>query len=130
MLTKRLHLRPGQMVSVDRYIGSTPGRLPHTKGKEFQKDNFTSRTIFVNHASNFTYIKNHISLQSGETIVGKNSFKVFAKSFGVTIQKYMGDNHGTIRKLKARFCVRGDMQKEGIDYFDTFAPVVPGKLLD
>ena len=31
---------------------------------------------------------------------------------------------GTMRKLKARFCVRGDMQQEGVDYFDTFAPVV------
>lgn len=31
---------------------------------------------------------------------------------------------GTVRKLKARFCVRGDMQIEGVDYFDTYAPVV------
>lgn len=31
---------------------------------------------------------------------------------------------GLIRKLKARFCVRGDKQLEGIDYFDTYAPVV------
>ena len=31
---------------------------------------------------------------------------------------------GLIRKLKARFCVRGDKQIEGIDFFDTFAPVV------
>jgi hypothetical protein len=31
---------------------------------------------------------------------------------------------GMIRKLKARFCVRGDQQIEGVDFFDTFAPVV------
>jgi Reverse transcriptase (RNA-dependent DNA polymerase) len=31
---------------------------------------------------------------------------------------------GTIRKLKARFCARADKQIEGVDYFDTFAPVV------
>jgi hypothetical protein len=31
---------------------------------------------------------------------------------------------GRVRKLKACFCVRGDMQLEGVDYFDTYAPVV------
>ena len=31
---------------------------------------------------------------------------------------------GSIRKLKARFCAHGDKQVEGIDYFDTFAPVI------
>ena len=31
---------------------------------------------------------------------------------------------GAVRKLKARFCVRGDRQKKEVDYFETFAPVV------
>jgi hypothetical protein len=30
---------------------------------------------------------------------------------------------GLIRKLKARFCARGDKQMEGVDFFETFAPV-------
>jgi hypothetical protein len=31
---------------------------------------------------------------------------------------------GSIRKLKARFCVRGDQQMEGVDFFDTYASVM------
>ena len=31
---------------------------------------------------------------------------------------------GRIKKLKARFCVRGYEQIEGVDYFDTYAPVI------
>ena len=31
---------------------------------------------------------------------------------------------GSVKKLKARFCARGDYQVKGIDFFDTFAPVV------
>jgi hypothetical protein len=30
---------------------------------------------------------------------------------------------GTPSKFKERFCVRGDLQKEGVDFFETYAPV-------
>ena len=32
-----------------------------------------------------------------------------------------------IKKFKARFCARGEMQLEGIDFFETYAPVVQCK---
>jgi hypothetical protein len=31
---------------------------------------------------------------------------------------------GLIKKFKARFCAWGDQQLEGIDFFETYAPVV------
>jgi hypothetical protein len=31
---------------------------------------------------------------------------------------------GLIKKFKARFCARGNQQLEGIDFFETYAPVV------
>ena len=30
---------------------------------------------------------------------------------------------GLIKSFKARFCVRGDMQIEGVDFYETYAPV-------
>ena len=29
-----------------------------------------------------------------------------------------------MKKFKARFCARGDQQLEGVDFFETYAPVV------
>jgi hypothetical protein len=31
---------------------------------------------------------------------------------------------GLIKKFKAHFCARGGMQLEGVDFFETYAPVV------
>ena len=36
---------------------------------------------------------------------------------------------GLIKSFKARFCARGDQQLEGIDFFETYSPVVQWKTL-
>jgi hypothetical protein len=46
----------------------------------------------------------------------------FIKSTWVFKLKRLPD--GTPLKSKARFCVRGALQKEGVDYFKTYAPVI------
>ena len=58
------------------------------------------------------------------------SFKIIARPRGANIlmstwefkKKRYPD--GALKKFKARFCVRGDQQIDGLDVFDTFAPVV------
>ena len=46
---------------------------------------------------------------------------VVSSTWAFKIKRYPD---GSLRKLKARFCARGYEQTEGVDYFETFAPVV------
>ena len=55
-------------------------------------------------------------------VVNRESWmKVLPSTWAFRCKRYPD---GSVRKLKARFCARGDRQVEGIDYFETFAPVV------
>ena len=47
--------------------------------------------------------------------------RVFPSAWAFKIKRFP---NGIIRKLKARFCVRGDRMIEGVDHFDSCAPVV------
>ena len=65
-----------------------------------------------------------------DTLIGMEAFVVVDKEPWMNVvssvwtfrRKQFPD--GTICKLKARICAQGFEQKEGIDYFETFAPVV------
>jgi hypothetical protein len=68
--------------------------------------------------------KEMITLQkigAWEQVPRSEAPKVILSTWAFKIKRFPS---GLVRKLKARFCVRGDMQKEGIDVFETFAPVV------
>ena len=47
--------------------------------------------------------------------------RVFPSTWTFKIKRYPD---GLIKKFKARFCVRGDQQVHGVDFFETYAPVV------
>ena len=49
---------------------------------------------------------------------GKN---VLRSTWAFKIKRYPDRR---VKKFKAQFCACGNMQKEGIDYFETWAPVV------
>jgi hypothetical protein len=46
---------------------------------------------------------------------------VLPSTWAFKIKRYQD---GSLKKFKARFCARGDRQLEGVDYFETWAPVV------
>lgn len=60
-------------------------------------------------------------MDSWEVVDRSDSMKVLPSTWAFRIKRYPD---GLIKKLKARFCARGDQQVEGIDFFETYAPVV------
>jgi hypothetical protein len=86
-------LHPGDRVSVDIYCSSTPGRLPHTFGKEKSSLQFTCGGIFVDHASRLIHNTHQHSTTTAETVLSKHLFEDYCDSFGVRIREYVTDNN-------------------------------------
>ena len=65
-----------------------------------------------------------------QTLIDMTAFDVVPRPinkkviYGVWAFKRKRYPDGSIRKLKARYCARGFEQQQGVDYFETFAPVV------
>ena len=93
MAIRRDNMKPGECVSGDQYYSATPGRLPHTYGKEKDDVRYTGGTLLVDHYSAYTHVGNQVSLGTGETISVKHDFEYFARLHGVQVKKYRADNH-------------------------------------
>jgi hypothetical protein len=89
---KAEHVRPGDMVSTDQYVSKVTGRLPHTRGKESEREQYVGGTIYVDEASGFIYAKHQVSLGANETVRGKHLFEREAGTCGIAIKNYHGDN--------------------------------------
>jgi hypothetical protein len=56
-----------------------------------------------------------------EIVCRTPEMNVLPSTWAFKIKRYPD---GSVKKFKARFCARGDCQKEGIDFFETWALVV------
>ena len=63
----------------------------------------------------------HEKMKAWEVVARETWMNVLPGTWAFKCKRYPD---GSVRKLKARFCARGDKQVEGVDFFDTFAPVV------
>ena len=83
--------RPGSVVGVDQLISSTPGLIGQMKGFLTRK-RFKVTTVFIDHASTFSFTHCQQSTTVDETLEAKRAFERFAKSRGVTIKHCHADN--------------------------------------
>jgi hypothetical protein len=59
-------------------------------------------------------------VKAWETVERQSWIKVMPSTWDLRCKRF---SDGMIRKLKARFCARGDNHIEVVDFFETFAPV-------
>jgi len=82
---------PGDIVSVDQLESSIPGFIGQMTGK-LTKQRIVASTIYVDHASDLSYVYHQTSMTSEETLKSKQAFEKFARSHGVNIKHYHADN--------------------------------------
>ena len=91
-LLKVKDLEPGARVSVDQYESAVRGRLATSRGKESFGHKYAGGTIFCDHASGFIQCHHQVSLRATDTVISKRAFERAAKSCGVQVKSYHGDN--------------------------------------
>ena len=89
--TIRRASQPGQCVSVDQLVSSTPGLIGQTTGK-LTTSRFYIATVFVDHYSRLDYVHLQESTGAEDTIEAKQAFERFSEQRGVTIRHYHADN--------------------------------------
>ena len=90
---RRWATAPGELICCDQYVCGLPGRLPHTRGRESQAERYHGGTIFVDAYSSKIFIRNQVSLRTGETLLGKAEFEAYAAQFNVKLKSFRCDNH-------------------------------------
>jgi len=84
-------VNPGDVVSVDQLESSIPGFIGQITGK-LTRQRIIGSTVYVDHASDLSYVYHQTSMTSEETVKSKLAFEKYAASHGVHIKHYHADN--------------------------------------
>ena len=85
-------LYPGQKVSMDHFVVSTPGRLFSSRGSEPVDRMYKGGVIFKDHASGHVYVEPVVNFTAGEAVRAKKAYEREMSSHGITIINYHTDN--------------------------------------
>ena len=84
-------LYPGQKVSMDHFVVTTPGRLFTSYGNESFEKQFKGGIVFKDHASSYTHVEPVVNFTASEAIRAKRVFERDLASMGVTVLTYHSD---------------------------------------
>ena len=84
--------RPGEFVSVDQMMSTTPGFIAQLKSPVLTRRRYHVATIFVDHYSSLSYVYLQETQTSQDTLTAKQAFEAYARDHGVKIQHYHADN--------------------------------------
>ena len=77
---------------MDHFFANPLGRLLNTYSKESASRKYKGGCIFVDHASGLVHIDLQSTMNSHETLEGKERFEQFCADHGVVAQSYLSDN--------------------------------------
>ena len=84
--------KPGEFVSVDQMLSTTPGFIAQLKSPVLTRRRYHVASIFVDHYSSLSYVYLQETQTSQDTLTAKQAFEAYARDHGVKIQHYHADN--------------------------------------
>jgi hypothetical protein len=103
---------PGDCVSVDQLISSTPGLIAQISGW-LTRQRYTATTVFVDHYSRLSFVYMQKDTKGSETLQAKKAFEAYAKSHGVNIRHYHADNGRFKEKVWLDHC---ELKQQSISF--------------
>ena len=115
--------KPGEVVSVDQMKSSVPGLVAQMAGTP-TRARYTVATVFVDHATDYSYVHFQKSDSATETVEAKEAFERQAAEDGVKILHYHADNGVFASKLWKLHC---STKRQGLTFAGVGAHFQNGK---